>query len=126
MKPRTILFLDDSEERITSFLKSIDTTKDIATIARTAQDAIKALSYEPFDIVMLDHDLGGQVFQSSDDENSGMAVVRWILKNKPVISMIVIHSWNPVASHHMAIDLSRAGYNVVRKAFGVDNLYLAE
>jgi CheY-like chemotaxis protein len=110
------LFLDDMEARIEGFVK-MHGTKDVV-ITRTAQETIEALEKHKFDLVSLDHDLGGRQFQPSHEENCGMGVVRWILENKPEIKHIVVHSWNIPAAMRMAHQLYDAGYSVEMKPFG--------
>lgn len=113
--------MDDSELRIERF-KRQEEKFNVVIVARTAQEAIEALSNTVFDAVYLDHDLGGKQFQSSEDENCGMAVARWILKNKPVIPNIVVHSWNIPAAQRMTQMLKGAGYRVAQRPFnfGID------
>ena len=110
------LFLDDMEERASLFSKLYGSEKTI--FVTTAQEAILALERSEFDLVSLDHDLGGQVYQSSKEENCGMEVVRWIVEHKPKIDHIVVHSWNVPASLRMASALSQVGYNVERVPLG--------
>jgi hypothetical protein len=62
--------------------------------------------------VFLDHDLGGTIYQPWYEENSGSAVVRWILDNKPILGKIIVHSLNEPARKAMCQDLSNADYVV--------------
>lgn len=111
-----ILFLDDNQYRIFVAISKLGDDNEIS-IVMTAQEAIEMLEKHVFDVVYLDHDLGGKVYQSSDEENCGMEVVRWIIKNLPPIGKIVIHSWNIPAAMRMKEMLWRAGYNVVQSPF---------
>lgn len=111
-----ILFLDDSYFRRMAFIKKFPECK----LALTAPMAIKMLQEEPeWDLVSLDHDLGGQVFVDSNREDCGMEVVRWIVANSPKILNIRIHSWNPPAADRMMDALAAAGYRVWKEAFEV-------
>jgi CheY-like chemotaxis protein len=74
-----ILFLDDNKER-SNKLKSYF---PYANTVETSMECIEQLEKESFQVVMLDHDLGGQVFVNSNSEDTVMEVVRWIVKNKP-------------------------------------------
>jgi CheY-like chemotaxis protein len=111
-----ILFLDDSEERIEQ-AKEIYSGAELV-IVRTAPEAIQQLFHGPWDVVSLDHDLGGEVLVDSDREDCGMEVVRWIIKNKPPLKIITIHSWNIPAGKRMAEDLQKAGYYAHIHPFG--------
>ena len=87
-------------------------------VVKTAEDAILALKTYKFDLVSLDHDLGGRVYQPSNSEDCGMEVVRWIVEHLPPIDCIIVHSWNIPASIRMADKLYRAGYDVKRMPLG--------
>ena len=109
------LFLDDSDLRCRPYLSA----NPWATIARTAAEAIAALGREPFDVVSLDHDLGGQAYVDSSEPETGMEVVRWIVANRPVIPSVIVHSLNEKAAERMVQALKEAGYAVVREPFGL-------
>jgi len=103
---KNVLFLDDSLDRCRKFRSECP----FATIVNTASQAIDRLRADNYDIVFLDHDLGGQQFQDPSEENSGSAVVRWIGKNKPIVGQFVVHSLNPNERKNMVIDLKYLGY----------------
>lgn len=111
-----ILFLDDNQYRIFTAVSKLGKDNDLHVVT-TAKEAIEMLEDHVFDVVYLDHDLGVRVYQSSDEENCGMEVVRWIIKNLPPIDKIVIHSWNIPAAKQMWKMLYSAGYKVVRQTF---------
>jgi len=109
-----ILVLEDDETRITHFrerfhslfLVGENTGKHMSEIcyARTAQDAIEFLKETAhFDIIFLDHDLGDRVFVSSDDENTGSEVVRYLVEHSNEYSntRFIIHSFNPIGAESM-------------------------
>ncbi len=106
-----ILFLDDDPNRTRSFRSEIP----YAQFVETASGCIEKLKSEHWDVVFLDHDLGGEVFVDPKRDDSGSAVVRWIESNKPKIQKIVIHTCNHLVAGNMATTLSNAGYetNVV-------------
>lgn len=109
-----ILFLDDDAER-NRVLKT-NTTK-LYTWVKTASECIEALKNEDWDLVLLDHDLGGQQFVDSNREDTGMEVVRWISENKPKIKHVFVHSYNSGAADTMVKSL-RADYPVEYIPFG--------
>ena len=113
-----ILFLDDRGERL-----------DIAAarhrdhdpfLVRTAEETIKLLGEGHWDLVSLDHDLGGESFVDSRREDCGMEVVRWIEMHKPIIGKIIVHSSNPDAAHKMFWRLRVAGYSVLEERFSYE------
>jgi ActR/RegA family two-component response regulator len=112
---RKILFLDDSDTRLKQAEIAFDGEE--LYLARTAEKAIRLIAtVQPWDLVMLDHDLG-QYMQDSEDPGSGMEVVRYIEQALPEIKKIIIHSWNPPAASEMCSRLARQGYNVDYRPF---------
>lgn len=118
---KNVMFLDDNQNRL---IAAIDLYKDVPDgglrLARTAGEAIAILSGGiEWDVVSLDHDLGGAVFVDSNREDCGMEVVRWIVANKPSVKEFIVHSWNTPAAYEMARKLSDAGYTVILEPFSV-------
>ncbi len=119
---RRILFLDDSEPRLNQ-AENVFGEEELY-LAQTAETAIRLLStLSPWDLVMLDHDLGQKVMQDSEDPGSGMEVVRYIERALPEIKEIVVHSWNPPAANSMRFRLAGAGYSVSYRPFKSRTLY---
>lgn len=104
-----ILILEDDKERTKSFLALMPFAKCVPT----AKEAIDHLQKENYQLLMLDHDLGGSVFVDSSINNCGMAVVRWI-EEHPISpnTKIVIHSMNIPAAECMASRLANVGYQI--------------
>lgn len=104
-----ILVLEDMSARIEYFkdrLKGHD-----VYYFDTAEDAIQALSLikdKPWDMIFLDHDLGGRVFVSSSDPNTGYAVAEYISNNDIDAKQIIIHSLNPAGAQRMKAVLPQA------------------
>jgi len=116
-----ILFLEDSAERIK--LAKPYFIGHTVHYAETAEEAIKLLQANKFDIASLDHDLGGTVMSASD-KNSGFAVAEFIAENvdfQP--EYVIIHSMNPIGAEDMIHCLTNAQkhvetrYRVVRAVF---------
>jgi DNA-binding NarL/FixJ family response regulator len=112
-----VLFLDDSVRRAKAAAEQF--AGDTFCLAGTADTAIEylRLAEEPWDLVMLDHDLGGKVFQDSLETNTGMEVVRYIERTQPEIKRIVVHSWNSPAAREMVSRLEQAGYEASYQPF---------
>lgn len=116
-----ILVLEDDPSRITVFKRSF-VGHDV-DFAETAAGAIGFLSSFRYDIIFLDHDLGGEKWVSSSHKNTGSEVVRWLVgwyngeKNErgrylypysPASwphTIFIIHSMNSVAAPLMAKNL---------------------
>lgn len=103
-----VLFLDDMQVRIDSFKQKCPD----AVIVEDAESCIQELKENKYDMVFLDHDLGGEIYVDEKEKNTGSEVVRFILKEKIEIPQIVVHSHNPDASKNMHKDLKNAGYEV--------------
>ncbi len=103
-----VLFLDDSLERQKKFRSFYPAAKIVATVS----ECIQCLREQEWDIVFLDHDLGGETFVSSYREDCGMEVVRWIVANELIIGTIICHSLNEPARIEMVHKLADANYKV--------------
>lgn len=108
-----MLFLDDDDQRHKSFLKKFP----YATTVTTAEACIEALKRHPWDVVWLDHDLGGEVYRNPKDKNCGMEVVRWLTEYITSVGQIVVHTLNHPAGIRMVDTLVDHGYNVFRLTF---------
>jgi hypothetical protein len=115
-KPR-ILFLDDRSKRIHSALRKFSTCD--LTIVATVVECLQFLANEEWDVVFLDHDLGGQEFCDPGSNTCGMQVVRYLERNswpaEKERPKIVIHSSNIFAAASMEKRLKNIGFSVVRK-----------
>lgn len=98
-----ILILEDSAERMEFFYKKFEDS-EIRHVEH-AKDAIEALENNQYDIIFLDHDLGGTQM-NYDPKDCGTLVAEYLSEN-PVDSKIIIHSFNPVAANRMINILHR-------------------
>ena len=98
-KPR-ILILEDDEIRTDLFQKLL-VNADVE-IYTDVNEAIENYGTSgDYDLLLLDHDLGGEVFVSSAHENTGAAFCRWLtgtVAETSELPTIVIHSHNPVGA----------------------------
>jgi len=97
---KRILILEDNEERVAQFNRNL--APNMIYVTDQAQEAIHKLKVWDWDILFLDHDLGGQLNVSTNEVNTGSTVAKWLANNpdrKP--SLIIIHSWNTVGSKYM-------------------------
>ena len=120
-----ILFLDDNENRQIHFYSEWSKNKkseDLLFQTRTAKETIEVLKNEsPFDVLSLDHDLGGKVFVKEVEE-TGYQVALFIeneLAEKLLPSAVVIHSHNPAGSNRMRQALSKRNIKIYNIPYSV-------
>lgn len=110
-----ILILEDDENRVEIFREMLGQRHDL-TVVDTAQDAIDEIDSDIFDVIFLDHDLGGQTYVAASDMNTGSEVVRNMTRRAVVLSAsVVIHSMNTPAAASMQSQLVNAGYHPVHR-----------
>jgi CheY-like chemotaxis protein len=101
-----ILVLDDSKTRLQAFRRKL-IGHEVVTV-ETTSEAISWLNSTVFDIVYLDHDLGGKQMVPSGP-GTGYEVAKWLEKNpnkKP--QNIFIHSFNAPGAQNMKNALPEA------------------
>lgn len=94
------LVLEDSKERVKEFKRRFEESprEIIADFTETSADCISKLKTEKYHVVFLDHDLGDEVFVSSDREDTGAEVARWVSENFSDLEpdmLFIVHSMNP-------------------------------
>ena len=105
-----IFILEDNHERIKQFKLSL--LRNDLTIAEDVTEALDKFD-PPYDVFLLDHDLGNRTFVSTSDDNTGSA----FLRNKKVLKalagkVVIIHSLNPDGAKNMAKAALDAGAQV--------------
>ena len=114
-----ILFLDDDELRHRRYAR--EAAGHVVVPARTAAEAISLLesSGPSFDLIMLDHDLGGEPYVDSSRADTGMEVARWLADRFAVYGgiPILVHSLNHSERENMCHLLQGAGYLAAPAAF---------
>lgn len=116
-----VLFLDDNPRRTEMFLAALVDSGHTIDTCETAKDCIELLQSNSYDCIRLDHDLGGEYWVESERDDCGMAVVRWIVENKPQIPKIIIHSHNVKAAKEMCRQLREAKYVTLYIPFGEEH-----
>lgn len=99
-----ILILEDDPMRMVQFRKRIGEHRIVHV--ETAAGAIEALGEHRFDLVLLDHDLGGRQFADHGDEKEdcGMRVAEWLSEEPRRMKTqgpVVVHSLNGPAAQEM-------------------------
>ena len=110
-----ILILDDDRERHDAFEKVLGSQYVVHTYdLDRAADAVK--SGAPFDLALLDHDLG--------TVGNGLHFAEWLTcvdaDRRP--AQVIVHSWNIPAADRMVDVLRKAGMPVRSETFGRDLL----
>lgn len=110
-----VLVLEDNLDRQQLFLRRYPN----AVVVATAPVCIERLEKD-WDVIYLDHDLGGNRLPGSDREDCGRIVVLYILEHHPAHlkrATFIIHSANTHRARGMAEDLRRAGYHAECRSF---------
>jgi len=94
-----ILILDDDPIRHEMF-KNVIKDHNL-THVYTSKECIEYLDNHTWDMVCLDHDLGGNIYVDSG-ENTGWEVAKWLEQNpEKQPPKMYIHSFNPVGANNM-------------------------
>jgi hypothetical protein len=91
-----VFILEDDPERIKRFRQAL-IGHDLTVIMDVA--AAKEAWEPPYNLMLLDHDLGGRTFVDSDEENTGAGFCRWLTEyykdlGPEMIPTTLIHSYN--------------------------------
>lgn len=71
-------------------------------IVTTAEAAIEELKKtKHWDIVMLDHDLDGQIYCASENNNTGYQVAKFFVENENTCHICIVHTLNDIAAPKM-------------------------
>jgi len=126
-----LLFLDDDPNRAAITYQRMSPEERQKTIwCQTVEETIVTLRdyKDELEVVMLDHDLGGQTYVNSKREDCGMEVIRYLEKYQNenpkefeafVDVNFIVHTYNTYAGHKMVERLQKLGINrVVYQPFG--------
>jgi len=83
-------------------------------IVTTARKAKHELSMCDWNVIMLDHDLDGQVYTLSENENTGYQVAKFIKEHNIKYELVIIHSLNEFAVPKMQVALEGTGKVIYR------------
>jgi CheY-like chemotaxis protein len=101
-----ILVLDDDEIRLDKFRQGL--IGKVVDCVKTATEAIKLLQENVYNMLFLDHDLGGRINVSSGP-GTGYEVAKWLEEHpdrKP--KHIYLHSFNEAGRNNMRMALPEA------------------
>jgi len=95
-----ILILEDNQERIEKF-KILFKNHQI-TFCDNIDDASTACQKMTYDILWIDHDLNGKIWEDSFNYKTGYQFVKWMVDNGyQKNSLNYIHSMNPIGANLM-------------------------
>lgn len=106
-----IFVLEDNAERISLLQRELPKIFVGAQVfySETADDGKKVLLKEqPFDILLLDHDLGGKVFVNSHDHNTGYQVAIFVRENNIPYQIAIAHTMNPAGGENIVSVLPKS------------------
>jgi CheY-like chemotaxis protein len=113
-----IFILEDEKNRIDWFKENLKNLFFDLTIATSYDEGIKLFSLkEKYDLILLDHDLGGRMYVDSNDENTGFNFCNYLIE-KNVAAPVIIHSMNTVGALKMEELLSSNDFIVSKLPFG--------
>lgn len=120
-----IFILEDDSQRNRLFREALFYTD--ATFTTSYGEARNAF-VPPYDILFLDHDLGGEQMVGSDIENTGATFARWMpaWSGEGFPPTVIVHSYNPSGAQTMHAELVKKGYDVHVIPFGKTVLDIAK
>jgi DNA-binding NarL/FixJ family response regulator len=102
-----VLVLEDNEARVRKFRREL--VGNVVDFARDAEEALALIGARAYDLVFLDHDLGGEEMADSRGANTGYRVASLLARDgKNGAARVVLHSCNPAGAGMMALALPRA------------------
>ena len=109
--PIQMLVLDDDSSRVKTLRRRFPGAE--ITWAETAEECIGMLD-QNWDVIRLDHDLGGETYVDPTRDDCGMAVVRELAENsRPHLmeTVFIVHTRNAYAGPRMVTLLRGSGYD---------------
>ena len=100
-----VFILEDLPDRQKAFKEKFKEHQ--LTICDNVNDSKQLLLDNQYDLICLDHDLGGEAFVDSNYYNTGYTLAKFILENN-IKSKVVIHSLNPVGAKNIKFILPEA------------------
>lgn len=94
-----ILVLEDNLQRIIKFKRGL--IGHNVDYSETALLAKKLVMHNKYDLIFLDHDLGGEYCVNSDNRNTGYQVAKQIKDSQNKDTDVIIHSCNYVGAFNI-------------------------
>jgi CheY-like chemotaxis protein len=119
-----VFILEDDPTRSEAFAFALQGA-DVYHLAKDVDEALAKFE-PPYDLVLLDHDLGGEAFVSSGEANTGAGFVRAMNEDEQKKALqgarVVVHSWNPDGALTMLKLLKDRGVMAFRIPYGKELL----
>lgn len=112
-----IFVLEDDINRIQRFRQKLHNPS--VTYCDYVEDAKMLLKKDKYDVIFLDHDLGGEIMVDSNDPNTGYQLAKWIREQGMTFDQIIIHTCNPIGGDNIQKEISGSSANVVRMPFPI-------
>lgn len=110
-----VFVLEDDDYRNSEFRKVLFNVD--ATFTTSYDEAVTKYR-GPYDVVCLDHDLGGQQMVSSEEQNTGYQFTKKMPYITTVPPIVLIHSYNLEGAENMFQELTAKGYQPIKMPFG--------
>lgn len=94
-----VFILEDDQTRVTKFRQNLIGHEIFVT--DNVKTAKIMLTNNQFEIIFLDHDLGGEVFVNSNFPNTGYQLAKWIVDNNIKYNRLIVHSLNSVGANNI-------------------------
>jgi len=105
-----VFVLEDDPMRLAWFWSHFQGTE--LTCCTDAADAVRAFRDGRWDVVSLDHDLGGQTFVDSADKNTGAEFLRQCGAEVAACPVVAVHSYNQAGAARMIALLQDYGKSI--------------
>lgn len=109
-----VFVLEDDPDRIRLFAEVLEGHD--WTCIHTCDRTYEFHAHSPYDLILLDHDLGGR--QMVDHEDSGTEFVKLVRDHIGSKARVTIHSYNPDGARRMSKLLEEVGVFPVIQPFG--------
>jgi CheY-like chemotaxis protein len=113
-----ILIVEDNTERIKWFEKEFSDHNLI--IVKDSEKGKHYVRMKKFDVIFLDHDLGGRTMVVSEDENTGYQVAKILPGTVNKNTSVIVHSHNPVGADNI-VNCLKKFTKVYKIPFGLFN-----
>ena len=110
-----VFVLEDDIDRIMRFRQKLH--KHQVTYCDWVEEAKKLLKDGAYDVIFLDHDLGGEIMVDSNDPNTGYQLAKWIKEQGLTFDQIIIHTCNPIGGDNIQKEVQGCSKNITRMPF---------
>ena len=108
-----IFILEDDPNRI-KFFKQMFFNHTLAICTTVKEAKIKIKKEIDWDYIFLDHDLGGRIYVSSNEEETGCTFAKFIVQENIIIWKIIIHSLNILGAENI--------YQILKEKYNVEKI----